>query len=54
MIEAAERPRLRPAGGRTEPALVALLLVLSAWPAGISHHSFACDNPVGVVKGQFK
>lgn len=34
--------------------LVACLLALSAWPAGISHHSFAGDAPSGVVQGQFK
>jgi NADH-quinone oxidoreductase subunit M len=34
--------------------LVAALLVLSAWPAGISHHSFAGDAPVQAVQGQFR
>src|SRR5690348_11884872 len=34
--------------------LVAGLLVLSAWPAGISHHSFAGDAPAQAVQGQFR
>jgi NADH-quinone oxidoreductase subunit M len=34
--------------------LVAALLFLSAWPAGISHHSFAGDQPVQQVGSQFK
>jgi NADH-quinone oxidoreductase subunit M len=34
--------------------LVAGLLLLSAWPAGISHHSFAGDQPVQSVRGQFR
>jgi NADH-quinone oxidoreductase subunit M len=34
--------------------LVAALLFLSAWPAGISHHSFAGDEPVQQVGSQFK
>jgi NADH-quinone oxidoreductase subunit M len=34
--------------------LVALLLVLSAWPAAISHHSFAGDQPVVSVGTEFK
>jgi NADH-quinone oxidoreductase subunit M len=34
--------------------LVSLLLVLSAWPAGISHHSFADDSPTQTIQGQFK
>jgi NADH-quinone oxidoreductase subunit M len=34
--------------------LVAGLLFLSAWPAGVSHHSFAGDQPVQTVKGQFR
>ena len=34
--------------------LVAGLLLLSAWPAGVSHHSFAGDQPVQSVKGQFR
>jgi NADH-quinone oxidoreductase subunit M len=34
--------------------LVGLLLALSFWPAGISHHSFSPDNPTAVVKGQFR
>jgi NADH-quinone oxidoreductase subunit M len=34
--------------------LVGALLALSAWPAGISHHSFAGDQPVRQVQGQFR
>jgi NADH-quinone oxidoreductase subunit M len=34
--------------------LVAGLLLLSAWPAGVSHHSFVGDQPVQTIKGQFK
>jgi NADH-quinone oxidoreductase subunit M len=34
--------------------LVGILLALSAWPAGISHHSFAGDAPAQQVEAQFK
>jgi NADH-quinone oxidoreductase subunit M len=34
--------------------LVAALLALSAWPAGISHHSFAGDDPVAQIGSQLK
>ena len=34
--------------------LVAALLALSAWPAGISHHSFANDDPTAAVTEQFR
>ena len=34
--------------------LVGALLALSAWPAGISHHSFAGDAPKQQIEGQFK
>jgi NADH-quinone oxidoreductase subunit M len=34
--------------------LVAGLVFLSAWPAGISHHSFAGDRPTQAIQGQFK
>jgi NADH-quinone oxidoreductase subunit M len=34
--------------------LVGALLALSAWPAGISHHSFAGDTPKQQVTEQFK
>jgi NADH-quinone oxidoreductase subunit M len=34
--------------------LVGVLLALSAWPAAISHHSFAGDAPAQVVQEQFK
>lgn len=34
--------------------LVGALLALSAWPAGISHHSFAGDAPAQQIEGQFK
>jgi NADH-quinone oxidoreductase subunit M len=34
--------------------LVGALLALSAWPAGISHHSFAGDAPKQQIQEQFK
>jgi hypothetical protein len=34
--------------------LVGVLLVLSAWPAGISHHSFAGNQPAQTIAEQFK
>jgi NADH-quinone oxidoreductase subunit M len=34
--------------------LVGVLLALSAWPAGISHHSFFGDSPKAAVRHQFK
>ncbi|HKI90825.1 MAG TPA: NADH-quinone oxidoreductase subunit M [Gaiellaceae bacterium] len=34
--------------------LAAVLLALSAFPAGISHHSFAGDQPTSAVQGQFR
>jgi NADH-quinone oxidoreductase subunit M len=34
--------------------LVGVLLVLSAWPASISHHSFAGDSPTQTIQSQFK
>jgi NADH-quinone oxidoreductase subunit M len=34
--------------------LVAGLLFLSAWPAGISNHSFSGQSPTATVKAQFK
>jgi NADH-quinone oxidoreductase subunit M len=34
--------------------LVGALLALSAWPAGISHHSFAGDAPAQQIQEQFK
>jgi NADH-quinone oxidoreductase subunit M len=34
--------------------LLGILLALSVWPAGISHHSFAGDAPTQQVEGQFK
>jgi hypothetical protein len=34
--------------------LVAGLLLLSAWPAAISGHSFFGNSPAATVKGQFK
>jgi NADH-quinone oxidoreductase subunit M len=34
--------------------LVGVLLALSAWPAAISHHSFARDAPTQAVQGQFR
>ena len=34
--------------------LVGVLLALSVWPAGISHHSFFGPSPAAAVKSQFK
>jgi NADH-quinone oxidoreductase subunit M len=34
--------------------LVGVLLALSVWPAGISHHSFFHDSPGAAVRSQFK
>ena len=34
--------------------LVAALLFLSAWPAGVSHHSFPADSPVVSIEAGFK
>jgi NADH-quinone oxidoreductase subunit M len=45
---------LRPGELALVVPLVAVLLTLSAWPAGISHHSFAGDQPTQQVKAQFK
>jgi len=45
---------LRPGELALVVPLVSALLVLSAWPAGISHHSFAGDEPTQAVLGQFK
>jgi NADH-quinone oxidoreductase subunit M len=45
---------LRPGELSLVVPLVAALLVLSAWPAGISHHSFAGDDPANAIVSQFK
>jgi len=45
---------LRPGELALVVPLVAVLLALSAWPAGISHHSFAGDAPATAVKAQFR
>jgi len=45
---------LRPGELALVVPLVAVLLALSAWPAGVSHHSFARDAPTQAVTGQFK
>jgi hypothetical protein len=34
--------------------LVGVLLAVSVWPAGISHHSFAGDKPSVTIAEQFK
>src|SRR5207244_1634347 len=34
--------------------LVGVLLVLSVWPAGISHHSFFGQSPASAVRSQFR
>ncbi|HLY86203.1 MAG TPA: NADH-quinone oxidoreductase subunit M [Gaiellaceae bacterium] len=45
---------LRPGELALVVPLVAGLLALSAWPAGISHHSFFGPSPTETVKAQFK
>jgi NADH-quinone oxidoreductase subunit M len=45
---------LRPGELALVVPLVGALLALSAWPAGISHHSFFGPSPAATVKGQFK
>ena len=45
---------LRPAELALVVPLVGVLLALSAWPAGISHHSFAGDAPTQAIKGQLR
>jgi NADH-quinone oxidoreductase subunit M len=45
---------LRPGEIALVVPLVGLLLALSVWPAGISHHSFAGDVPGSAIKAQFK
>ncbi|HXH96167.1 MAG TPA: NADH-quinone oxidoreductase subunit M [Gaiellaceae bacterium] len=53
-VVADEALDLRPGEVALVAPLVGLLLVLSFWPAGISSHSFAGDQPTTVVKGQFR
>jgi NADH-quinone oxidoreductase subunit M len=45
---------LRPGELALVVPLVGALLALSAWPAGISHHSFSGDAPTQQVADQFK
>ena len=45
---------LRPGELALVVPLVAALLALSAWPAAISHHSFAGDQPTQQVETQFR
>jgi NADH-quinone oxidoreductase subunit M len=45
---------LRPGELALVVPLVGVLLLLSAWPAGISGHSFFGQSPVAAIKGQFK
>ncbi len=45
---------LRPGELALVVPLVAGLLFLSAWPAGISQHSFFGQSPAAAVKSQFK
>jgi NADH-quinone oxidoreductase subunit M len=45
---------LRPGELALVVPLIAVLLVLSAWPAAISHHSFAGDQPAQQVGAQFR
>jgi NADH-quinone oxidoreductase subunit M len=53
-VVADEALDLRPGEVALVAPLVGLLLALSFWPAGISSHSFAGDQPTTVVKGQFR
>jgi NADH-quinone oxidoreductase subunit M len=53
-VVADEALDLRPGEVVLVAPLVGLLLALSFWPAGISSHSFAGDQPATVVKGQFR
>ena len=45
---------LRPGELALVVPLVSVLLALSAWPAGISGHSFAGESATDAVQGQFK
>jgi NADH-quinone oxidoreductase subunit M len=45
---------LRPGELALVVPLVGALLLLSAWPAGISHHSFFGHSPAAAVRSQFK
>jgi NADH-quinone oxidoreductase subunit M len=45
---------LRPAELALVVPLVGLLLTLSAWPAAVSHHSFAGDAPTTSIERQFR
>jgi len=45
---------LRPGELALVVPMVGVLLALSAWPAAISHHSFAGDRPAQQVGAQFK
>jgi NADH-quinone oxidoreductase subunit M len=45
---------LRPGELALVVPLVGVLLALSVWPAGISHHSFFPDSPKAAVRSQFK
>jgi NADH-quinone oxidoreductase subunit M len=53
-VVADEAMDLRPGELALVVPLVGLLLALSVWPAGISHHSFAGDTPTQAVEGQFR
>jgi NADH-quinone oxidoreductase subunit M len=45
---------LRPGELALVVPLVGLLLALSAWPAAVSHHSFAGDTPTTSIERQFR
>ena len=45
---------LRPGELALVVALVAVLLALSFWPAGVSGHSFAGNSPTKAVQEQFR
>jgi len=45
---------LRPGELALVVPLVGVLLALSVWPAGISHHSFLGQTPTSAVRSQFR
>jgi len=45
---------LRPGELALVVPLVGVLLALSVWPAGISHHSFVGPSPAATVRSEFK
>jgi NADH-quinone oxidoreductase subunit M len=45
---------LRPGELALVVPLVGVLLALSVWPAGVSHHAFTPDSPTAAVRSQFR